>query len=352
MTTLLIRITAVPPKVTAVIPVYNREKYVSEAIDSVLSQTFKDFELLVIDDGSTDRSREVVRSYHDSRIRCVMNDSNEGIPKTRNKGVRLAQGEYLAFLDSDDWAYPERFAKQVAFLDSHPDYAAVGTWVVEMDEKGRSLRRIQRRPVFSDEIAAQRLFSQGIANPTSMARTAVLREYEHREEYGLSEDFDLWARIAVKHKLATLPEVLVRGRRHGGRISREQAHRVKDLRLTIYAAQLHALGIAFTDTDLERHFLLRSMRKQGFTPDLAYLEWADAWLQRLQAANLQALCYPEPAFSELLGRLWLKVCWRAARSQGWTVLCRFWQSPLRRQAWPGLRKQLALYPPFSWRIRV
>jgi glycosyltransferase involved in cell wall biosynthesis len=352
MTTLLIRITSVPPKVTALIPVYNREKYVGEAIDSVLAQTFTDFELLVIDDGSTDRSREVVQSYHDSRIRCVMNDSNEGIPKTRNKGVRLAQGEYLAFLDSDDWAYPQRFAKQVAFLDHHADYAAVGTWVAWMDETGRPLRQIQRRPVFSEEIAAQRLFRQGITNSSSMARTIVLREYAHREEYGLSEDFDLWARIAAKYKLATLPEVLVRCRRHHNRISLEQAHRVKDLRLTIYAEQLRALGITFTDVDLEHHSLLRSMRKQEFTPDLAYLDWAETWLQRLQAANSQALCYPEPAFSELLGRLWLKVCWRAARSQGWAVLCRFWQSPLRRQAWPGLRKELALYPPFSWCIQV
>ncbi|HXG18411.1 MAG TPA: glycosyltransferase family 2 protein [Methylomirabilota bacterium] len=340
------------PKVTAVIPVYNREKYVGEAIDSVLAQTFTDFELLVIDDGSTDRSRKVVQSYRDSRIRLVVNDANQGIPRTRNKGVQLAQGEYLAFLDSDDWAYPERFAKQVAFLDRHPEYAAVGTWAVWMDEEGRSLRRVQRKPVFPDEIAALRLFRQGITNSTSMARTAVLREFEHREKYDLSEDFDLWVRIAAKHKLAALPEVLVRCRRHKRRISLEQAHRAKDLRLTIYAAQLRTLGMAFTDTDLERHLLLRSMRKQGFTPDLAYLEWADAWLQRLRAANQQTACYPEPAFSELLGRVWLKVCWRALRNQGWTVWRRFLQSPLRGCAWPGVRRRLFLYTPFFWRMQV
>src|SRR5215510_6164673 len=99
------------PKVTVMIPVYNREKYVGDAIDSILAQTFTDFELLVIDDGSTDRSREVAQSYHDPRICLVCNETNEGVPKTRNTGVRLAHGEYLAFLDSDDWAYPERFTK-------------------------------------------------------------------------------------------------------------------------------------------------------------------------------------------------------------------------------------------------
>jgi glycosyltransferase involved in cell wall biosynthesis len=264
------------PKVTVVIPVYNREKYIADAIDSILAQTFTHFELLVIDDGSTDKTQEVIQSYHDPRIRLVCNETNEGIPKTRNKGIRLARGEYLAFLDSDDWAYPERLAKQVAFLDSHPDYVAVGAWIEWMDEEGRYLRRAKRKPVLPDEIAAQRLFQQGIENSTSMARTAVLREYGHQEQYDVSEDFDLWARIAAKHKLATLPKILLRRRMHAGRITQEKAYRIKDTLLAIYASQLRALGVTFTATDLERHFLLRSMRKLKFAPDLGYVDWAEA----------------------------------------------------------------------------
>ena len=108
------------PRVTVVIPVYNREKYVGIAVDSILSQTFSDFELVVVDDGSTDRSIAEVLSYSDPRIRLVTNHTNLGVSASRNKGVQLARGEYLAFLDSDDWAYPERLAKQTAFLDSHP----------------------------------------------------------------------------------------------------------------------------------------------------------------------------------------------------------------------------------------
>lgn len=326
------------PKVTVVIPVYNREKYVGDAIGSILAQTFTDFELLVIDDGSTDGSVEVVRSYRDPRIRLECNETNWGIAKTRNRGIQLACGEYLAFLDSDDWAYPERLAKQAAFLDSHPDYAAVGAWVAWMDDKGHSLRRVKRKPVLSDEIAAQRLFQQGIENSASMARTAILRDYGHQEQYDVSSDFDLWARIAAKHKLATLPEVLVRRRLHGGRITEEKAHHVKDLRMAIYAAQLRTLGVAFTETDLERHFLLRSMRKQKFTPDLAYLEWAETWLLRLQEVNQRAHSYPEPAFSGVLGRFWLKVCWYASTNLRWTAWQRFWRSPLRKGAGSGLRK--------------
>jgi glycosyltransferase involved in cell wall biosynthesis len=332
-----------------VIPVYNREKYIAVAIDSILAQTFTDFELLVIDDGSTDGTVEIAQSYHDPRLRLVGNETNLGVPKTRNKGIHLARGEYLAFLDSDDWAYPERLGKQVAFLDSHPDYAAVGAWIARMDEAGRSLRRIKRKPVLPDEIAAQRLFQQGIENSASMARTVVLREYGHREEYDLSEDFDLWARIAAKHKLATLPEVLVRRRMHGSRITQEQAHRVKERRLAIYASQLRILRMTFTETDLERHFLLRSMRKLRFTPDLAYVTWAEAWLQQLQEANQHALCYPEPAFSALLGRFWLKVCWSASTNLGWSVWRRFWRSPLRTSALQGLRTSISSFPFFFQR---
>jgi glycosyltransferase involved in cell wall biosynthesis len=334
-----------PPKVTVVIPVYNREKYVRDAIDSILAQTFTDFELLVIDDGSTDGSQKVVRSYGDPRIRLVCNERNQGIPKTRNTGIRLARGEYLAFLDSDDQACPERLRKQVAFLDSHPDYAAVGAWIEWIDEEGRPLGRIKRRAVSPEEIAAQRLFRGGLQNSASMARTVVLRNYGHQEQYDTSEDFDLWARIAATHKLTSLPEVLLRCRRHKSRTTREQAHRVKDRRLAIYATQLHALGVAFTRSDLERHFLLRSMRKQRFTPDLAYLAWAEAWLLRLQEANQRVRSYPEPAFSGVLGRFWFKVCWHASVSPGWTAWWRFWRSPLRKNVWPGLRKLVSLYVP-------
>jgi glycosyltransferase involved in cell wall biosynthesis len=332
-----------PPKVTVVIPVYNREKYVRDAIASILAQTFTDFELLVIDDGSTDGSQEVVRSYCDPRIRLVCNETNQGIPKTRNTGIRLARGEYLAFLDSDDWACPERLMKQVAFLDDHPDYVAVGAWIEWMDEEGRPLGRIKRKAVSPEEIAAQRLFRSGIENSASMARTVVLRNYGHQEQFDISEDFDLWSRIAAQHKLATLPEVLGRRRIHSGQIMLRQASHKKDRRLKIYASQLQALGITFTDTDLERHALLRSMRKLKFTPDLAYLEWAEDWLLRLEAANQQVQCYPEPAFSQVLGQLWFKVCWHASASRGWTAWRRFCKSPLRKDAWLSLRKLLRLY---------
>src|SRR5262249_9531648 len=138
----------------------------------------------------------------------------------------------------------------------------------------------------------------------------------------------------------------VRRRIHSGRVTAEKAYRIKDRRLAIYAAQLHTLGVSFTNTDLEYHFLLRSMRKQKFTPDLVYLDWAESWLQRLQEANRRALCDPGAGFLGIVGWFlvegWL-VGLALSRLDGWG---RFGGLALRGNAWQGLRKAFSLSSPF------
>lgn len=339
------------PQVSVVIPVYNREAYVGAAIESVLAQTFADFEVLVIDDGSTDRSLEVARGYRDPRVRLVRHARNQGLPRTRNAGIDGARGAYVAFLDSDDVALPSRLAKQVAFLDGHRDHAAVGAWVDWMDASGRPLGRVKRRPLAARDVAALRLFRQGIENTASMARTAILRSYRHNECFEVSEDFELWARVAAEHGIANLPEVLVRRRAHAHQTSKDRDDQTRLYRQAIYARQLEDLGIAFEEEDLRRHHLLRRMRKSGFTPNREYVDWAEAWLLALQTANARALQYPEPPFSELLGGFWGKVCWRATPALGWSAAWqRFIASPLRRWAWAGLRADVFLRGPrpLSW----
>lgn len=331
-----------PPKVTVFIPVYNREKYIAAAIESVLAQSFTDFELLLIDDGSTDNSVKVVRSYTDPRVRLVCNEGHWGIPRTRNHGLHLARGEYIAMLDSDDCAYPSRLEKQVAFLDRHRDYAVVGSWAVEMDEQGRPLRGIKRLPVSPGDLQSRLLFRTCYHHSSIMARTAVLQEYGYRPQFAVSSDFDLFVRLAGKHKLDNLPDILLRRRVHPGRITRQQVQLVRDNNLQIVSAQLTELRVVFTAADLERHFLLLRMNKLQFTPDREYLEWAGAWLLTLQEANHRVLRYPERAFARVVGEVWLKVCRYAAAGIGWTAWKRFWQSPLRQGAGSSLRNNLFL----------
>ena len=323
------------PKVSVVIPTYNREAYVRDAIDSILAQSLADFELLVIDDGSTDGSCEAVRAYDDDRIRLIRNDRNLGIAATRNVGLGFARGEYLAFLDSDDMARTDRLAKQTAFLDSHSDHGAVGAWVAWMDSDGRPLEQIKRLATDADEIAAERLFRPGIVNSTAMVRTALLHDFPHREDMVLGEDYDMWARFAACHKIANLPQTLTRCRRHGGRITALNADLVKRARCDIYRTQLAALGVAFSDDDIERHFLLRRMHRVGFIPDDAYVGWAGNWLLGLRDANRRAGLYPEPAFSRVLGVFLAKTCRQAGWRGSWR---RFLTSPLCLAAAPGLIK--------------
>ncbi|RMD60851.1 MAG: glycosyltransferase family 2 protein [Alphaproteobacteria bacterium] len=333
------------PTLSVVIPVYDRRHYLAAAIDSILAQTFADFEVVVVDDGSRDDSVAVVRRYRDPRVRLVRHQHNRGVAAARNTGVAAARGRYVAFLDSDDVAYPDRLARQVAFLDAHPDVAAVGGWMDRMDARGRPLGRVRRRPVAPDDIAAQRLFRPGIQNTTAMARTRVLRRYPHDERFEIGEDFDLWTRIAADCKLANLPRVLVRARRHGAQTTRERAARVEAVRAEVLARHLESLGIGFSDEDLRRHGLLRRMHRERFIPDRAYVDWAEAWLLKLQACNGECRAFPEPAFAHVLGLFWLKACWHASARLGGRVWRRFFASPLRVGAAGGLVKDVALRLP-------
>ena len=123
------------PKVSVLMPVYNtKEEYLREAIESILNQTFRDFEFLIIDDGSTNGAQAVIKSYQDERIRFVQNETNLGIFKTRNKLCAMARGEYVATFDSDDISLPTRLEKEVAYLDEHPDVSVVGAWYERFPE--------------------------------------------------------------------------------------------------------------------------------------------------------------------------------------------------------------------------
>jgi len=328
------------PKVTVFIPVYNREKYVGEAIESILAQTFSDFEILLVDDGSTDHSVDKIRSFSDPRIRLVFNEGNLGIPKTRNKGVELARGQYMAMLDSDDRAYPERLEKQVAFLETHPEYAQVGSWCRMMDAQGRVLKKIKRQPELPDDIHAQFLFRCAMSNRSIMARTAILQEYGYRNDFPRCQDYELHVRLAKKYKLGNLPECLVYGRIHPQQITGQTPGLGDAKKQEIISEQLKELGVTFSLDDLHPHLTLSRMRKSHFIPDADYLDWARDWLLRLQQANTQSRRYADPAFSRALSEKWLQACWTARSKMGWAIWKYFFSSSLSKYIVSSLRRQV------------
>jgi glycosyltransferase involved in cell wall biosynthesis len=221
------------PVVSVVMAVYNGLPFLDAAIRSVREQNFADFEIIIVNDGSTDGSGVVLAAHarDDSRVR-IIEQENRGLVRALNRGLSVARGRYIARMDADDLALPDRFTKQVRFLDAHPDIAVVGGAIELIDESDRPLG-IVRYPLTPDEVRERLLEGSPLAHPAVMMRRSVIEEAGgYRPQYRYAQDYDLWLRLAERHHLANLPDVLVRYREHLGKVS-----------LTNYPQQLVA-GIA------------------------------------------------------------------------------------------------------------
>ena len=204
------------PTISVLMPVYNVEEYVAQAIESILAQTFGDFELIFIDDGSTDASLKILEAYaaKDKRIRLTSRE-NQGISRTRNELLAKAKGKFIAVMDSDDIALPDRFARQIEFLQRESDVVCVGGARELIDEKGRLLTYIED-PEHNDQI--QQLLLAGhccICQSSAMIRrSALLKVGGYDESMHPAEDLDLWLRLGEVGKLANLKDKVVKYRLH------------------------------------------------------------------------------------------------------------------------------------------
>lgn len=205
------------PKVTVLMPVYNAEPYLREAIDSILSQTFTDFEFLIIDDGSTDGSRDIVDSYDDMRIVTAPNAENEGLVASLNKGIELADGSYIAIMHADDICMPDRLERQVARLDENPDVSLVAAKAVLIDEAGVETGYWQLDQLYThnDQIRDMLPRTNCIVHPSVMIRRSVARVYRYDGRQHATEDYDLWLRLAAdNHRIEKIDGILVKYRVH------------------------------------------------------------------------------------------------------------------------------------------
>jgi glycosyltransferase involved in cell wall biosynthesis len=322
------------PRVTVFIPAFNRQDYIGLAIHSILQQDFADLEVLVVDDGSTDRTPELVESYEDPRVRLERSPVNAGIPAARNRGLAAARGEYIALLDSDDFSYPSRLRRQVDFLDRHPHIAQVGSWCSLMDEDSRLLPRIRRQPVRPADVDAHLLFHCSLINRTIMARTAILQQYGYDESFPRCQDYDLHARLAERHAMANLPSILVCGREHEGRFTRNTRDAGRDRKIAIQARLLDVLGMKFADDDLALHYGLTQLPDAERPPPGEHLAWTERWLCGILRANRRRQRYDPAALCRAVALIWASTCWfdREAAGSHWAL--RIFRSPLARRL-PG-----------------
>ena len=204
------------------LPVYNCAHYVGQAIESMLAQTWPHFELILIDDGSTDDTPEVLRRYRDPRIQLVRH-KNRGLAATLNRGIEMAQGHYIARQDQDDISLPERLAKQVAHLDARPDCGLVGTWA-EIHREDTPTGRQHRHPADNASLQYELLLNNPFVHSSVMIRKAALDRvggYTIDPARQPPEDYELWSRIAKEYEVSNLPEVLHVYREIQGSMSRD-----------------------------------------------------------------------------------------------------------------------------------
>lgn len=223
-TDLSINVDGVPrPLISVAMPVYNGEQYLAEAIDSILVQTFKNFELIIIDDGSTDNSLQVLRAYakRDARIRLIAHE-NKNLATTLNDIIDLARGEWIARMDQDDVALPQRFERQLAWLEKTGADLA-GSWVQRF---GTADQRIVKLKQSDTAIKMEMLFCSPLAHPSVMMKTNLIKQLRYDKAWEKCEDYDLWERAAeAGWKMGNIPEVLLNYRVHPGQISSQKADR-------------------------------------------------------------------------------------------------------------------------------
>jgi len=219
------------PLVSVILPVYNGELYLGEAIDSILAQTYKDFELLIVDDGSKDGSRHILQDYvlRDPRVRVVFRE-NRGLANTLNGLIEMARGTWIARMDQDDIALPHRFSRQLEWLKS-TGADICGSWVRRF---GTWDKRIVQLRESDEAIKAEMLFSCPFAHPTVMMRAALVKELRYKAEWDGAEDYDLWERaVEAGWRMTNVPEVLLLYRVHASQISTAASEAQKKLTLEI-----------------------------------------------------------------------------------------------------------------------
>lgn len=289
------------PKISVVMPIYKGDKYLSEAVDSILNQTFSDFEFIIICDDPSDETRYLLDKYRqkDSRMK-VHYQEKQGLVNSLNKGISLSKGEYIVRMDADDISLPNRLIKQVKFMDENPEVGISGTAVKTFGDE----LHVWKYPCDHDTIVCNMLFQCSIAHPTVIVRKSIFcqNRFSYHENESYAEDYGLWIRTAKVTKLANIPDILLYYRFHASNTNR---HAQKDMSDEMRLSQIRQLGISPTKLESEIHEAISDFR---YEKSEEFIHSAKSWLEKLQAANSKMSIYPEPAFSKVLANNWYYVC--------------------------------------------
>jgi len=316
--------------VSVVMPCYNAAPWLDAALESILKQSHVELELLAVDDGSTDATPEILAraARQDPRLRLLGGGANAGIVAALNRGLEEARGAYIARMDADDIALPRRFERQIGFMEA-TGVDLCGSWFTEF---GHGIPRGVRWPHGESELRTAMLFQNSICHPTLTAKRAVFEKLRYREDYRLAEDYDLYARAYRGFRLANVPEILLRYRRHPGQATQARRDAMENVTRRIRLEMLQAQGYVPSAEDQRLHNLVRAPVSLHDEADLKGIE---AWLLKLQG-----LMRNQDA-RRTVAQQWIRACIRAAPLGGrmWSI---YRASPLRAAAMAGKLHDLDL----------
>ena len=240
------------PLVSIVLPVYNGEKYLAESLDSLFAQTYQNWELVIINDGSTDGTENLILNYQDKRIRYLSNDGNKGIIFSLNRGIEESNGKYIARLDADDIALPTRIEKQVEFLSENPEFAMCGSYFQTIDSNGKLLKNVEF-PSNNRDAQSFLLLHNCFCHSAIMMRTNIAKELKYDEKFQICEDYDLWYRISRTGKILNLPVFTTLYRVHDNNMSTRKSEIMFVHVNKINKRILDDLGIEYSKSELAAH---------------------------------------------------------------------------------------------------
>ncbi|AEF86656.1 glycosyltransferase, family 2 [Treponema primitia ZAS-2] len=308
------------PLVSVIMPVYNAEIFVRETIDSILNQTFHDFEFIIIDDASSDSSPDIIKSYNDPRIRFYKNEKNIGYVANLNRMIDLAQGKFIARQDNDDISHPDRLKKQVAFLQKYENVGVCGSYVQLIGTK----KGLFKRPIRDKDIRARLLFFCPMVHPSVMMRASLFKQgIKYDEELSPAEDYNLWFEISKMTKIANIPRVLLYYRLHDNSVSNLK----QDIQTNISDAIRHkiieySLSIRLTEEEKRVHDLVVRPHTISYN-DLILLQ---EWLMHLQALSIKSNYYNTKAVKNAIFEAWSGVCRNNSIINPFQMLCFYYNS--------------------------
>jgi glycosyltransferase involved in cell wall biosynthesis len=240
------------PLVSVNLITYNRQDFIHAAIDSVLKQSYNQFELIVIDDGSTDNTLDVINSFYDRRIFVFKNEKNSGIAFSRNKAAELSRGKYILILDSDDVAHPELIKRKVEFLEANPDYILVSSLMNYVNEKKEVINKSVGMLVPDNEVCSYLFFANCLVQSSLLIRATILKKEKYSDSVS-SEDLDLWNRIKYLGGVHIMEDVLINVALHNNNVTKFNKHNTENAFFESAEKNLKDIGLKTTDKIIGIH---------------------------------------------------------------------------------------------------